>query len=98
MTSESISSVGPEQGIAASAALSLIRIYQRTASPMLPVLFGPSCGCRFHPSCSHYAAEAVQAHGALRGTWLAARRLIKCTPFHPGGNDPVPPALRDNPS
>jgi uncharacterized protein len=98
MTSENLSAGVPDQGIAANAAVGLIKLYQRTASPLLPALFGPSCGCRFHPTCSHYAAEAVQAHGALRGTWLAARRLIKCTPFHPGGNDPVPPALRDNPS
>ena len=61
---------------------------------MLPVIFGPSCGCRFYPTCSHYAAEAVMAHGTIRGAWLAARRIIKCTPLHPGGNDPVPPALR----
>jgi hypothetical protein len=79
-------------GIPASAAVGLIRIYQRTASPMLPVLLGPACGCRFHPSCSHYAAEAVASHGLIRGGWLAARRVLKCTPLHPGGNDPVPAA------
>jgi putative membrane protein insertion efficiency factor len=81
-------------GIAASAALGLIRVYQATASPVLPAIFGPAYGCRFHPSCSHYAAEAVATHGTLRGTYLAARRIIRCTPFHPGGNDPVPPAPR----
>jgi putative membrane protein insertion efficiency factor len=81
-------------GFPATAALGLIRVYQATASPVLPAIFGPSYGCRFHPSCSHYAAEAVATHGALRGTYLAARRIIKCTPFHPGGNDPVPPASR----
>jgi|HubBroStandDraft_5_1064220.scaffolds.fasta_scaffold274555_2 putative membrane protein insertion efficiency factor len=98
MTSETLSAGAPDPGFAANAALGLIKLYQRTASPLLPVLFGPTCGCRFHPTCSHYAAEAVRTHGALGGTWLAARRLIKCTPFHPGGNDPVPPSLRDNPS
>ena len=90
--SHPLPSRGP--GIAASAAIGLIRIYQATASPVLPAIFGPSYGCRFYPSCSHYAAEAVAVHGALRGTYLAARRIVKCTPFHPGGNDPVPPASR----
>ena len=62
----------------------LIRGYQLFLSPLLP----PSC--RFHPSCSQYALEAVTRHGALRGGWLAARRLARCHPFHPGGFDPVP--------
>ena len=62
----------------------LIRAYQRFLSPALP----PSC--RFHPSCSQYALEAVTRYGALRGSWLAARRLARCHPFHPGGFDPVP--------
>ena len=60
----------------------LIRAYQRFLSPALP----PSC--RFHPSCSQYALEAVTRYGALRGSWLAARRLARCHPFHPGGFDP----------
>jgi uncharacterized protein len=62
----------------------LIRGYQRFLSPALP----PSC--RFHPSCSQYALDAVTRHGALKGTWLAARRLARCHPFNPGGFDPVP--------
>jgi putative membrane protein insertion efficiency factor len=62
----------------------LIRGYQRLLSPALP----PSC--RFHPSCSQYALDAVTRHGALKGTWLAARRLARCHPFNPGGFDPVP--------
>jgi hypothetical protein len=92
MTDQPLSPVTAGPGFPASAAVGLIRIYQRTASPVLPALFGPSCGCRFYPSCSHYAAEAVGTHGTLKGAWLSARRLIKCTPFHPGGHDPVPPA------
>lgn len=70
--------------------LLLIQLYQRTLSPALPVFFGAACGCRFSPTCSHYAATAIRVHGALLGTVLAAIRLLKCTPLHPGGNDPVP--------
>lgn len=74
--------------------LFLIRLYQRTLSPALPVFFGPACGCRFTPTCSHYAAEAIRTHGAIVGLALAAWRLVKCTPLHPGGHDPVPPKRR----
>lgn len=63
---------------------SCVRGYQLAISPLLP----PSC--RFSPSCSQYALEAITRHGALKGTWLAARRLVRCHPFHPGGFDPVP--------
>lgn len=62
----------------------LIRGYQLIISPWL----GPRC--RFHPSCSHYAHEALAEHGTLRGSWLALRRLARCHPWHPGGVDPVP--------
>jgi putative membrane protein insertion efficiency factor len=62
----------------------LVRVYQRLVSPLLP----PSC--RFYPSCSAYAATALTRHGAVKGSWLAARRLARCHPFHPGGIDPVP--------
>ena len=62
----------------------LIRGYQRFVSPAFP----PSC--RFHPSCSQYALEAVTRYGVLRGGWMAGRRLARCHPFHPGGFDPVP--------
>ena len=65
-------------------ALFLIRLYQWTVSPHL----GPRC--RFYPSCSQYALEAIQQRGVLRGTLLAAARLGRCHPFHPGGFDPVP--------
>jgi len=68
----------------------LVWLYQRTLSPVLPAVFGAACGCRFSPTCSHYAAEALRSHGAIRGLYLAGRRLVKCTPLHPGGFDPVP--------
>lgn len=61
-----------------------LRAYQVVLSPWL----GPSC--RFHPSCSRYADEALERHGLLRGGWLSARRLCRCGPWHPGGYDPVP--------
>jgi len=70
--------------------LGLVRIYQRLISPILPAVFGPACGCRFSPTCSHYATEALSTHGALHGSWLTLKRLAKCTPLHPGGHDPVP--------
>lgn len=76
----------------ARALLALVWLYQRTVSPVLPAIFGPNCGCRFAPTCSHYAAEAVRTHGALAGSWLALRRLLRCTPLSAGGFDPVPPS------
>ena len=69
------------------AALFLIRGYKVLVSP---VLVG---GCRFSPSCSDYAAEAIALHGAGRGTWLGLRRVVKCHPFGPAGFDPVPPGV-----
>jgi uncharacterized protein len=71
--------------IARRALLGLIVAYQRFVSPVLP-----AGTCRFHPSCSQYAAEAVRKHGALRGAVMAFKRLCRCGPWHPGGFDPVP--------
>ena len=65
--------------------IALLTGYRRFISPMLVPR------CRFYPSCSAYALEAVQVHGALRGFWLAVARLGRCHPFHSGGIDPVPP-------
>lgn len=66
----------------------LIAIYQRLVSPLLPAGV-----CRFHPSCSHYARQAIQVHGAAKGSLLAGWRLLRCQPFCRGGLDPVPPRL-----
>lgn len=65
--------------------LGLIRAYQYVLSPWL------GNQCRFTPTCSEYARLAVLEHGALKGSWLALRRVVRCHPWHPGGHDPVPP-------
>jgi len=70
--------------LARGAAIGLIRIYQWLVSPLLPR------ACRFAPSCSEYAAEAIDGHGVMRGGWLAARRLLRCHPWGGEGFDPVP--------
>ena len=61
-----------------------VRAYQVALSPLLPA------ACRYHPTCSHYAVEALEKHGALRGGWLAVKRIARCHPFRAGGFDPVP--------
>ncbi len=67
----------------------LLWLYQKTVSPALASL-APSCGCRFAPTCSQYAREALREHGLLAGLGLSACRLAQCGPWHPGGFDPVP--------
>jgi putative membrane protein insertion efficiency factor len=64
--------------------ISIIKLYQKIISPLTP----PSC--RFYPTCSHYGVEAVEKHGALKGTYLAVKRILRCHPFNEGGYDPVP--------
>jgi putative membrane protein insertion efficiency factor len=64
--------------------IAVLTAYQRAVSPLLPQ------ACRFAPTCSEYARLAVAEHGAVRGLWLAIRRITKCQPFHPGGWDPPP--------
>ena len=65
--------------------IAFIKVYQYTISPLL----GPRC--RYYPSCSNYAVQALREHGALRGLGLASWRLLRCNPFSNGGHDPVPP-------
>lgn len=71
-------------GLAAAAAAKLVRAYQLLISPVL------GSRCRFHPTCSEYAREALQRFGLLRGGWLTIRRIVRCQPFCDGGFDPVP--------
>ena len=69
----------------------LIRAYQYLLSPFI------GQHCRFYPSCSNYTLEAIQTHGALYGSWLGLRRLLRCHPWHPGGLDPVPEKKHQHP-
>ena len=77
--------VSGRPGVVARILLALVSAYRRLLSPLL------GQRCRFAPSCSAYAAEAITVHGAARGSWLAVRRIGRCHPFNPGGHDPVPP-------
>ena len=71
-------------GVVARVFLILLRAYQKLLSP----LFGQNC--RYHPSCSHYMYEAIEIHGAVKGSWFGVKRIGRCHPFHEGGFDPVP--------
>jgi putative membrane protein insertion efficiency factor len=73
-----------KKSLAAVGSLGFIRVYQKVLSPIL----GGSC--RYHPSCSHYTYEAIEIHGAAKGTWLGVKRIGRCQPFFKGGFDPVP--------
>lgn len=75
----------PRPSPAARLLLLPVHVYRKVISPLLPPM------CRFYPSCSAYAVEALRTHGALRGGWLSVWRLLRCGPWHPGGLDPVPP-------
>jgi putative membrane protein insertion efficiency factor len=77
-------------------AVGALWIYKRALSPLLHAIVGPFGGCRFHPTCSVYAAEAMRRHGVLKGTALASWRILRCHPWGGCGDDPVP--LRFNPS
>ncbi len=79
----------PRTSLPARIASGLVRAYQLTVSPAL-VALNPTCGCRFAPTCSHYARQALLEHGLAAGLFFTARRLVKCGPWHPGGVDPVP--------
>lgn len=70
--------------------LAFIRLYQLILSPIL------GNNCRFYPSCSQYAQEAIETHGIIKGSYLTIRRILKCHPWHAGGCDPVPPADSDS--
>ena len=70
--------------LASQIAIGIVRAYQWLLSPVLPM------SCRYHPSCSHYACEAISRFGVLRGGWLAALRILRCHPWRDGGLDPVP--------
>lgn len=72
--------------------IGLIRFYRTAISPLYPPV------CRFQPTCSQYAIEAIGRFGAIKGSWLAMRRIVKCHPLHPGGYDPVPPRDDENTS
>ena len=87
MSTESASSASPHEarpGAAARVLLLLIEVYRVTLAPLIGGF------CRYMPSCSVYAQEAIRRHGARAGSALALRRLLRCHPFHPGGFDPVP--------
>ena len=84
MASVRMTETVPDKGVSARLLIALVTAYRYALSPML------GRHCRFHPSCSAYAVEALERRGALRGAWLAVKRIARCHPWHPGGYDPVP--------
>jgi uncharacterized protein len=86
--------------VPASVLIFTIRLYRWTVSPLLVFLFGPTSGCRFTPSCSQYAMDAIRSQGVLAGGGLAVRRICRCHPWGDGGHDPAPqkaPGIRPSP-
>lgn len=79
----------------ARGALALIRCYQLVLSPVLHLLCGSQCGCRYYPTCSEYGAESVRRFGVIRGTTIAVFRIVRCAPWGRGGIDPVPANWRE---
>jgi putative membrane protein insertion efficiency factor len=77
---------------AATILIFAIRVYRWTISPAQTFLFGPTGGCRFTPMCSQYAMDAIRAHGAMAGGWLAVKRICRCHPWGRCGHDPAPKA------
>ena len=69
--------------------ITLIKGYRLLISPLFPP------ACRFHPTCSQYAIEALETFGIVQGSWLALKRILRCHPYHPGGYDPIPPKPED---
>ena len=88
-------SVAPATGLVTRALSACVRGYQIAISPTLHAVAGPGAGCRFTPSCSHYALEALALHGPVRGSALAARRVLRCHPWGAHGADPVPPRVAE---
>lgn len=87
--SEALKIMAPPLSPGSRVLIALIRVYQRLISPLL----GPHC--RFTPTCSSYGIEALRRFGVIKGSWLTVKRVLKCHPLHPGGDDPVPPGPFD---
>ena len=84
--SEEVTITPTTRNPAVKATLGMVRIYQKLVSPLL------RNNCRYYPTCSHYTYEAIEVHGAAKGSWLGIKRIGRCHPFHEGGADPVPGA------
>ncbi|MCL1587021.1 MAG: membrane protein insertion efficiency factor YidD [Actinomycetia bacterium] len=82
--SEDVTTTPNPKNPAVRASLGLVRTYQKLVSPLL------RDNCRYYPTCSHYTYEAIEVHGAAKGSWLGIKRIGRCHPFHEGGMDPVP--------